>query len=381
MTKKTKKHNGATLFLISFILMALNIINVVFNKVYMGGSLWYITDSGTLSLTVIKCLLFLIVPVFVLLSIKTNKHLFMLLSSFALLLANICMLFFKDISNYIFCFVIGGLGLFSSLFYIISISTIFKNQNNAIHIITCFINSIIVAFVFITFTAIIPEELPNFIESLEYIKFFPMGLSMGFGFVYYVLQNFFFIYLLNGINVYLFDACEKNDLNNELLLDGYSNMAKHILMPLSTMGFYYFSWIYKITKHSHGTTESNSKATESVILNLFIPFYSIYWYYKTAKNIEKIFEQKGKKNQSFTTLIIILSIFLPFVAYIVLQSKFNEAILISDIEQATEKKIVKENNNEEMNYLQEIETLKHLMDIGAISQEEYEIKKKQLLGL
>ena len=389
LTKNNTQNSGTEILsLVSVILMAFNIINVFLSKERLIYNWRWYGESDIYLLTLIKCGLYLLVPIVLFLSIKLNKKCMLLFSSISLLLANICMLFFRDVSNYIFSFVIGTLGIISTVFLIISsIFIIGKSKSSSIHIVSCFFNTVIISFTFVMFTVIIPEGIEWIVEYIvEYIEQGAFELSLftlgdGFYFLYYLLQSLYFILLLNAINLLLFDCCESTELYRDYIGKGYTNIAKHILLPFCTLGIYTVIWIYKITKAS--SNNSKSKAIEAVILNVFIPFYGIYWYYKISKNIEDIFERKGRKNQGFSTLIIVLSIFLPFIAYIVLQSKMNEALTTRVVQIPNQnyqrKPVVIE--QKKMNYLDEIKSLKELLDVGAITQEEFEIKKKELLRL
>lgn len=382
--KSTKKVLRLSVF--AFVLMLINVIHVIFNYYHIVDLIWYCDDEYLFFKTLLKCILYLFVPLLTFLGVKKHKIKFVFIGTIFFMLANISMLIFPDVSNYIFKFVFGILGIFTTIFLIISVLSITKQDvNKPIHIISCFINTVIIIFGFITFTVIIPEHFVDFIEDLEYV--FVLGLGYGeFNFIYYFSQSTFFILILNVFNIILFNNYESSEVDSKYIENGYTHIAKHILMLFSSLGFYYFGWIYRITKFSKINTvkDEKAKAIEAVILNVFVPFYGIYWYYKISKNVELIFEEKGKKSQNFSTLILILSIFVPFVAYIVLQSKFNEALiytnemLINDYVYKEEKNIFESNST---GYISEIKSLKDLLDMGAITQEEFDQKKKELLGL
>ena len=58
-----------------------------------------------------------------------------------------------------------------------------------------------------------------------------------------------------------------------------------------------------------------------------------------------------------------------------LQEKINQCILASDEEKREEKQ------NDEVNTIEALEKYKELLDKGIITQEEFNAKKKQILGL
>ena len=378
------------LSLISLILMFFNILNVVLNRQHISNLIWY-DDANIYLMTLIKCICYCIVPLLMFLSLKLKKRSLLVLSSIMFILSSAFMLFFNDVSNYIFNFILGGLGIISAIFMTVSAISLYNQKNNtSTHIIACFFNAIIIIFSYIFLTVVIPEGLSStnyFPYDFKYILHFGIGYNL-FSLFYYVIQSVFFVLLLNSFNLLFFNNCERAEFETEYAENGYTHIAKHILMPICTLGLYTLGWIYNITKFTRSENSNNSKekAIEAVVLNLFIPFYSIYWYYKIAKNIEALFASKGNKNQSFSTLIIVLSIFLPYIAYIVLQSKFNEAITCRCKETESEvgawqQKPDAKSTSTNVNYVEEIKALKDLLDIGAITQEEFEAKKKQLLEL
>lgn len=366
--------------------MIINIINVLLSEYCFYDIIWYTEDENIFLKTLIKCIFYSIVPLLLFLATKKSKEKLILFSAIFLLLANLFMLLFKDVSNYIFSYVYGVLGIFSSLFLILSVKSAIKNKSKATNVLASLLNTIIIIFTFVTFTVVIPEGIVDFLERMEYV--FSIGLGYGgFAFGYYTLQGVYLILMLNAFNLLLFDSCEDDEIGLEHYEAGYSNIAKHILMPFGTLGVYYIGWIYRITRYSDpvqtSIKRSKAKASEAIFLNLFIPFYSVYWYYKISKNIELLFEAKGKRNQNFSTLIIILSIFIPFVAYIVLQSKLNEAIKCTDEQRdiSIYQEQISTYENNRKNYVDEIKALKDLLDMGAITPEEFAEKKKQLLNL
>jgi hypothetical protein len=55
---------------------------------------------------------------------------------------------------------------------------------------------------------------------------------------------------------------------------------------------------------------------------MFVPFYAIYWIYKSAQRIDSANKARGE-NSEFATIAIILSIFIPVVAVVLMQDKIN----------------------------------------------------------
>lgn len=162
--------------------------------------------------------------------------------------------------------------------------------------------------------------------------------------------------------------------------DIYCGMAKHVLLLLFTFGIWYLIWIYRMTGYTNAAeNEEYRNPTKKLLLCMFIPFYSIYWTYKTAQRVDKMAGAKGISSD-MTTLCLILAIFVPLIPPILLQDVMNKIAMASDTQPVSNQKedIAKEMRTDTAD---EIKKFKELLDSGAITQEEFDTKKKQLLGL
>jgi hypothetical protein len=63
-----------------------------------------------------------------------------------------------------------------------------------------------------------------------------------------------------------------------------------------------------------------------------VPFYAIYWFYKHGQRIDKITQDKYGSNMA--SLCLILAIFVPFVATIIMQDKINQICIKEEREKA-----------------------------------------------
>ncbi|MEE1038127.1 MAG: DUF4234 domain-containing protein [Eubacterium sp.] len=190
--------------------------------------------------------------------------------------------------------------------------------------------------------------------------------------------------------------------------NGYIDMIKHILLLIFTFGIWYLIWIYKTTDYlNKDNTEAPRSAGIQTILCLFVPFYSIYWVYKSAQRIDRIANGKGL-DSDITVLCMILAIFVSILAPVFMQDKINaiasaatvkttaaetikETVEVSVEEtvevEAAEETVVEEPAEEnkiveDVKEMAEVlKTLKELLDAGIITQEEFDAKKKQVLGL
>ena len=109
--------------------------------------------------------------------------------------------------------------------------------------------------------------------------------------------------------------------------DGYIKMVKHILLLLFTFGIWWFIWIYRTTKYLNlANNEEPRKHVAELLLCMFIPFYIIYWNYKSALRIDYLLEQNGM-GPAIGNVSIFWSIFVPFLVPILMQDSINRLAL------------------------------------------------------
>ena len=106
--------------------------------------------------------------------------------------------------------------------------------------------------------------------------------------------------------------------------NAYCPMAKHILLYLFTCGIWALIWIYRTTKYLNKAPNSeNYNPTNKLLLCIFVPFYQIYWFYKHGQRIDSILQSKNN-NSNMATVCLILALFIPLVAVIIMQDKINQ---------------------------------------------------------
>ena len=163
--------------------------------------------------------------------------------------------------------------------------------------------------------------------------------------------------------------------------EGYCDMAKHVLLLLFTCGIWNYIWIYKVTKYLNSTpNEEYRDPTNKLLLCLFIPFYNIYWIYQSARRIDILARSKGVESD-IGTLSLVMALFVPIVAPIIMQSKINQICTSNGTGVRNNTVNNNSNNNKNVGAADELKKYKELLDDGAITEEEYNVKKKQLLGL
>lgn len=160
----------------------------------------------------------------------------------------------------------------------------------------------------------------------------------------------------------------------------YCGLTKHILLLLFTFGIWFMIWIYRITGYTNYVKDEEERnPTKKLLLCLFVPFYQIYWTYKTAQRIDKMAMAKGLQSD-LSTLCLILAIFVPIIPPILMQDKLN-AIATTKNANVTPVQNSQVANNVTTGTAEELKKYKELLDQGVITQEEFDAKKKQLLGL
>ena len=104
----------------------------------------------------------------------------------------------------------------------------------------------------------------------------------------------------------------------------YYDLCRHTLLLLFTFGIWYFIWTYRTTKNLNNAPNTKDyNPTAQLLLCMFIPFYSIYWLYKHGEKIDSLTKAKGYNHSEIATPCLILGIFSPFAAYIVMQDRIN----------------------------------------------------------
>lgn len=167
--------------------------------------------------------------------------------------------------------------------------------------------------------------------------------------------------------------------------DLFIPLVKHILLTFFTFGIWQFIWIYKTTLNLNSAVNGQSRsATKELLLCLFIPFYSIYWIYKTALLVDTFAHQQNKQSD-IAKLCLILAIFIPVVPVILIQDKINgivnnEGDVIASAFDAPAQQPAPA-PAPQVDVAEEIKKFKDLLDMGAITQEEFDAKKKELLHL
>ena len=177
--------------------------------------------------------------------------------------------------------------------------------------------------------------------------------------------------------------------------DGHFDLAAHVLLLLFTFGIWYYVWNYRTTKYLNCVQDEPPRnPTTKLLLCMFVPFYSIYWVYKSAQRIDKLAKINGIQSD-LSTLCLILAIFIGIIPPILMQEKINAiakqgANTTAENHRPEAEPVVAPQADAEpapaapkavVDVPEELKKYKELLDSGIITQEEFDQKKKQLLDL
>lgn len=174
----------------------------------------------------------------------------------------------------------------------------------------------------------------------------------------------------------------------------YYNLGMHVVLLLLTFGVWYLIWIYRMTGYLNRVKDEQPRnPTNQLLLCIFVPFYTVWWVYQSAQRIDKLAATKGIASD-LSMLCLILAIFVGVVPPILMQDKIN-AIVTTDgapdqpadsaqtcpAGRAPVRQQAAASSKTDADTAEALKTYKELLDSGVLTQEEFDTKKKQLLGL
>lgn len=174
----------------------------------------------------------------------------------------------------------------------------------------------------------------------------------------------------------------------------YYNLGMHVVLLLLTFGVWYLIWIYRMTGYLNRVEDEQPRnPTNQLLLCIFVPFYTVWWVYQSAQRIDKLAAAKGIASD-LSMLCLILAIFVGVVPPILMQDKIN-AIVTTDgapdqqadsaqtqrAGRAPVRQQAAASSKTDVDTAEALKTYKELLDSGVLTQEEFDAKKKQLLGL
>lgn len=104
----------------------------------------------------------------------------------------------------------------------------------------------------------------------------------------------------------------------------YQGIGKHIFLSIITFGIWQFIWVFHVTKNLNGEDGTECrKPVKELLLYMFLPFYSVYWTYKTAGYID-IYAKNNGKDSNIKILAFVFSCFNTLISSVLIQNIINE---------------------------------------------------------
>ena len=267
-----------------------------------------------------------------------------------------------------------------------------------------------------------------FIVSLVCCVILYNSLYYFYGGIYFViwisvLLSLFLPVVVFTSTVIIYDNTDKIEANSERNMlgsdeqNGYHSIALLIVLCIFTLCIYNYLWIYRTTKLLDNKLKNSDSTTVQLLLCIFIPFYIIYWVYKTCKNIEECLYRQNNRESNISVIGMVLTLFgLFLIAAAMMQDQINKIVIIdssyynkgndehiknSSFYCTTEKSIetnpetdnnynktsIKEELNSNQTALktsaiaEELMEYKDLLDEGLITEEEFTAIKKRILDI
>ena len=102
------------------------------------------------------------------------------------------------------------------------------------------------------------------------------------------------------------------------------NTAKCILLSIITLGIYGIYWLYLLVKNIRSIQKNTASCTGEMLCLIFVPFYSLYWWYTRGEKVKQEFSQHNYSSTGNGIVYLILAIFgLSIVSMAIMQSDFN----------------------------------------------------------
>jgi len=144
---------------------------------------------------------------------------------------------------------------------------------------------------------------------------------LSYGFAEYLSSSGIISTLLQGVFITalmlfaLLWAANPDGIPSKGTSKAYCNMALHILLLLFSCGIWYWIWNYRMTRDTNAVRdEAERNPVTKLLLCMFIPFYGIYWTYKTAQRIDKMAWDRNipSSTAALCLIMVCFSCFLMF---------------------------------------------------------------------
>ncbi len=142
-----------------------------------------------------------------------------------------------------------------------------------------------------------------------------------------------------------------------------------IFMSIITLGIYGIYWYYLLVQNVRVITGSQKGCGGEVACIMFVPFYSLYWWYTRGETVKNEFTKRRYNVSISGAIALVLSLFgLGIIAMAIMQNDFNS------LSKATP------NQTDSLDWVEKLKALRELLDAGDITQEEFDQAKAQLMA-
>ena len=112
-----------------------------------------------------------------------------------------------------------------------------------------------------------------------------------------------------------------------------------ILLSIITCGIYGIYWMYLLVKNTRSIQKNTDKCTGEMLCLIFVPFYSLYWWYTRGEKVRQGFAEHDYNATGGGVVYLVLAIFgLSIVSMAIMQSDFNSLKAETHSEQRSSKK-------------------------------------------
>lgn len=104
------------------------------------------------------------------------------------------------------------------------------------------------------------------------------------------------------------------------------SLLTHVLLLLFTCGIWHLIWIYRTTRYLNCVPgEAYRNPGTKLLLCMLVPFYSLYWVYKSAQRIDRL-AKTVDVTSDLAVVCLILELFIPLIPPILMQDKMNKIV-------------------------------------------------------
>ncbi len=103
------------------------------------------------------------------------------------------------------------------------------------------------------------------------------------------------------------------------------NIAVCIILSIVTCGIYGLYWLVCLTNDTNTAAGTEGTSGGMVLLLTIVTcnIYSLYWGYKQGEKIDMAKQKKGMPSSNSTVLYLLLCLFVPVVAWALMQNELN----------------------------------------------------------